>query len=175
MKTGKGLALVLVIAMGTWACPAQETALPTEPLPSAPSASASVTLTASNSSDGMMPGVERGSPLIVNNLNGLHRAPVMTGRVVDRNFLLINGLHVATAILDVELTQSCIASHSCKEGNPMMPSSQAGQLAVSFAFVSYGAGIGYWLKKHGSRMWWLAPTAGTASHIAGAATGLAHQ
>ncbi len=46
--------------------------------------------------------------------------------------MLVNGLQLGMMIFDVEMTQHCIADHHCQEGNPLMPSSHAGQLAVGF-------------------------------------------
>ena len=51
----------------------------------------------------------------------------------------LNGLHLGLAVLDVELTQHCIANHHCVEGNPLMPSSHAGQLGMNLALVGYGS------------------------------------
>jgi hypothetical protein len=79
------------------------------------------------------------------------------------------------ALFDVEMTQHCLADHHCTEGNPIMPSSHAGQLGVSFAMFAYGAGSSYWLKKHHFRLWWTAPVAGIVAHTAGVATGFAHR
>jgi len=55
----------------------------------------------------------------------------------------LNGLHLSVAIFDVEMTQHCIAVHHCREGNPLMPSSLAGELGVGFALVGYGAVVSY--------------------------------
>jgi hypothetical protein len=77
-------------------------------------------------------------------------------------------------LLDVGLTQRCIAAHRCAEGNPLMPSSLAGQLSVNFAYVGYAAFFSYNLKKRHSRFWWISPASGIATHSAGVATGLMH-
>jgi hypothetical protein len=73
------------------------------------------------------------------------------------------------------MTQHCIADHHCREGNPLMPSSLGGQLAINIALVGYGSISSYWLKKHHSHFWWTAPVAGIAAHSAGAATGFENQ
>ncbi|HUX46083.1 MAG TPA: hypothetical protein VMV57_15150 [Terracidiphilus sp.] len=95
-------------------------------------------------------------------------------RIVDGKFLMLNGMHLGMAVFDVEMTQRCIASHKCREGNPLMPSSQAGQIAVVFAYVAYGTVLSHWLKKHKSHLWWLPPTTGIVAHTVGTATGLLH-
>ncbi len=80
-------------------------------------------------------------------------------RTIDKKYMLVNGLQLGMMIFDVEMTQHCIADHHCQEGNPLMPSSHAGQLAVGFGFVAYGSGLSYWLKKHKSKQWWIPPVA----------------
>ena len=92
-------------------------------------------------------------------------------RIVDRKFLLLNGLHMGLAALDYGLTQHCIAAQHCREGNPLMPSSVAGQIAVGSAWVGSGFYISYHLKKQDSKLWWLSPVAGISAHAAGAVTG----
>jgi hypothetical protein len=93
-------------------------------------------------------------------------------RTLSGSFFLLNGLHLGMAVLDVELTQHCIANHHCSEGNPLMPSSQAGQLSVNVALVSYGTFLSYKLKKRESKLWFLSPAVGIAAHTLGAATGI---
>jgi hypothetical protein len=92
-------------------------------------------------------------------------------RVIDSKFLLLNGLHMGLAALDIGLTQRCLASGRCREGNPFMPSSLAGQAAVGSAIASYGFFASYGMKKHGSKAWWLSPVVGIGAHSAGAVTG----
>jgi hypothetical protein len=91
-----------------------------------------------------------------------------TSHTLDKKFFLINGLHVAAATLDVVLTQHCIQAKTCKEGNPMMPSSVAGQVGVDVALIGYGSFVSYKLKKHKSKVWWLVPTIGITAHGVGA-------
>jgi hypothetical protein len=86
----------------------------------------------------------------------------------------MNGLHLGMATFDVAMTQRCIADHHCQEGNPLMPSSLAGQLSIDFAYVGYGTFVSYRLKRHGSKLWWLSPTVGAAAHTVGVAIGFAH-
>lgn len=91
---------------------------------------------------------------------------------MSRGFFLLNGLHLGLAVLDVEMTQHCLANHHCVEGNPLMPSSHAGQLGINFALVGYGTFISYRLKKQGSKLWVLSPAAGIAAHAVGVASGI---
>ena len=92
-------------------------------------------------------------------------------RVFDSKFFLVNGLHMGLAALDIGLTQHCIATHRCREGNPLMPSSAVGQAAVNSAFVGYSFFISYRMKKHESKAWWIAPIVGTGAHTVGAVSG----
>ena len=100
--------------------------------------------------------------------------PLAEPRVLDRKYYLLNGLHLGMGLLDVGLTQRCIADHQCSEGNPLMPSSLAGQLSVNLAYVGYAAFFSYNLKKRHSRLWWISPTSGIATHSVGVVTGLMH-
>jgi hypothetical protein len=113
-----------------------------------------------------------------------HTEPIMSGfvrvpagqapRVLTSKFFLLQGLHLGMAVLDVETTQHCLAAHTCREGNPLMPSSQAGALGINFALVGYSSYVSYRMKSHKSNLWWLSPTTGTVAHVVGFATGLAH-
>jgi hypothetical protein len=102
-------------------------------------------------------------------------APVALRGIADSKFFIMNGIHLGMAVFDVEMTQHCIASHRCREANPVMPSSQVGQLSVNFALVAYSSGVSYWLKRRKSKLWWLPPSAGAAVHSVGVATGFEHQ
>ncbi len=93
-------------------------------------------------------------------------------RVLDSKYLLINGLHLGMAALDIGLTQHCIANHHCREGNPLMPSSLAGQVGVDAALVGSGAFMSFRLKKEDSKLWWLSPVVGMSAHTAGVLSGL---
>lgn len=120
----------------------------------------------------------------VKEFSDLHFSPRATGtmaaappapRVDVTKFLLVNGLHLGMAIFDVEMTQRCIASHHCYETNPLMPSSQSGQLSINLAIVGGVTWISYWTRKGGSKFWWLPPAAGAAIHGGGVVTGFQHQ
>jgi hypothetical protein len=95
-------------------------------------------------------------------------------KYTDRKFLLVNGLQLGMAVFDVGMTQSCIASHHCREANPLMPSSLAGQLSVAFASTAYETSVSYWLKRRKSRLWWILPASGAAAHAVGVASGFEH-
>lgn len=96
-----------------------------------------------------------------------YRAP----RILDTKFFLVNGLHLGLAALDIGLTQHCIATHRCREGNPLMPSSLAGQVGVDSALIGASAFISYRLKKQNSKLWRYLPTVGIGAHTAGTVAG----
>jgi hypothetical protein len=64
---------------------------------------------------------------------------------------------------------------SLSRDQPSDATSQAGQPSVNFGLVSCNSGISYWLKKHGSKLWWLPPSAGVVVHSVGVTTGFEHQ
>lgn len=109
--------------------------------------------------------------------SGFERPPALpiSSRTLSMSFFSMQGLHLGMALLDVGLTQHCIADHHCREGNPLMPSSRGGQLSIDFALVGYGAFVSYRMKKHNARLWWLTPATGAVAHVAGAATGFIHR
>src|SRR5579859_1262276 len=85
----------------------------------------------------------------------LVRPSFKRSRTVTPGFIVLNSMHLGLAVLDVELTQHCIANQTCVEGNPLMPSSHASQLGVNFALVGYGAFVSYKLKKQDRKLWLL--------------------
>ena len=106
---------------------------------------------------------------------GLKRVPAgRSPRFFNARYFWINSLHLSLAVSDIEMTQHCIDEHTCREANPLMPSSQAGKIGVNLGLVTYTAASSYWLRKHKSRVWWLGPTVGVAAHTVGLASGLAH-
>jgi hypothetical protein len=102
-------------------------------------------------------------------------SPAAKAEVMDKRYYFLNGLHLGMAVFDVEMTQRCISEQKCREANPVMPSSQAGQLSINFVLVGCEAWYSYWLKKHHPKVWWIAPLSGSVVHAAGVATGFEHQ
>jgi hypothetical protein len=106
---------------------------------------------------------------------GFKRVPAgRSPKFFDARYFWLNSLHLSLAVSDIEMTQHCIDGHTCKEANPLMPSSQAGKIGVNLGLVTYTAASSYWFRKHKSRVWWLGPTVGVAAHTVGLASGLAH-
>lgn len=168
MNRMQSTALGLVLAMAACTCFAQETSIPSAPLPDAPRLQA-----------GLKPVVAElpccfslsVSPVA----SAANLTPVRLDKTIDAKFVMLNSLHMGIMTFDVEMTQRCIAHHHCQEGNPLMPSSHAGQLAIGAGLVTYSSGLSYWLKKRKSRLWWIPPVAGVVAHTVGAATGFIHQ
>ena len=184
MNAVQSTMLGLAIAMGGWSCSAQQATNPFGQLERYAHLSARLAVpdneiassdsSSIDSSSSFSPGVVSPEPFAAGFVH-VPRVPVATPRTLSSKFYLLNGLHLGMAVLDVEMTQRCIATHHCREGNPLMPSSLAGGLSVNLALVGYGSYVSYRLKKHRANLWWLSPTVGTASHVVGVTTGLMHK
>ena len=180
MNAVHGTMLGLAIMMGGWACSAQEATIPFRQIERDAQLAARLTVpgnkTASSPFSSSLPS---GAVPAAPSAAGFVRVPPVTvPRTLDSKYFLVNGLHLAMAVLDVEMTQRCIATHQYKEGNPLMPSSLGAQLGVDFVLVGYGSFVSYKLKKHGSSMWWITPMIGVTTHSIGVGIGinaLAHQ
>lgn len=155
----------------------QQNTLTTENLPSAPSqlldSSSRVDFNALAGDGNSSSSLTRSSAALAS----LRMAPQPAAkeRVADKKFLLMNGLALGMAVFDVEMTQSCIASHRCRETNPLMPSAHAGQLGLNLGLVSATTWLSYRQKKAGSKTWWLPPIMGTVIHSFGVSTGFQHR
>ena len=120
MNAMHGTMLGLVVAMGGWVCSAQQASIPFGQL------EGNGQLSASSFSTGVTPS----EPFVT---GFVRMPPVTVPRTLGSSYFLLNGVHLGTAVFDMEMTQHCIATHQCREGNPLMPSSLAGQLSVDFA------------------------------------------
>lgn len=173
MKTVNVTVLGLAMAIGSLAVSAQDTAIPFKQIEKDAQFSANLMMPPGEAAVSRANG---GASVSSSAAVSVFRAPApVRPQILDKKFFLLNGLHLGMAVLDVSMTQHCIADHHCQEGNPLMPSSLAGQLGVDFAFVSYGTFVSYKLKKHGSKMWWLSPVVGSGAHGAGVASGIVNR
>ena len=172
MNAVNGTMLCLAVAMGALACSAQDATIPIRQIERDAQLSAKLATPGGEAAVSHSNGVPSGSSSAAGFVlvPPAYKAP----RTLSRGFFLMNGLHLGMAAFDVAMTQRCIADHHCREGNPLMPSSLAGQLSIDFAYVGYGTFVSYRLKRHGSKLWWLPPTVGVASHAVGVASGFAH-
>jgi len=178
MNRVRGAMLSLAIAMGGCACSAQQTTVSFRQIEKDAKLSATLSLPDSELSSSLDAGI-LSSGLASSGFSGAgftRTTPTAARhRTLDTSFYLLNGVDLGMAVLDVEMTQHCIATHKCREGNPLMPSSQAGALSMSIGLVGVGTWASYRLKKHESRIWWLSPTSGIAGHFVGVASGLIHR
>jgi hypothetical protein len=170
MKALQGTLLGMAIVVGGLRCIAQDKTIPIRQIERDAQLSARVAAPPGEATIGHSSAIVPGS----SSSAGFVYVPraIRTPRTMSRGFFLLNGLHLGLAVLDVEMTQHCLANHHCVEGNPLMPSSHAGQLGINFALVGYGTFISYRLKKQGSKLWVLSPAAGIAAHAVGVASGI---
>lgn len=172
MNTLHGTTIGLALVLGGLVCSAQDATIPIRQIERDAQLSANLTLRAGDAAINHANEIWSGSSPAA----GFVPVPRATAhpQTLSRGFFLINGLHLGMAAFDVGMTQHCLADHNCREGNPMMPSSLAGQLSVDFASVGLGTFVSYRLKKHGSKLWPLSPVVGIAAHGVGVASGFAH-
>lgn len=176
MNAMRHATLGLAISMGSLACSAQQATIPFGQIERGTQLYASLAaggseISSSSPLSSLSPGVADPEPYAA----AFERVPpVAVPRVLNSKFYSLNGLHLGMAVFDVEMTQHCIAVHQCREGNPLMPSSLAGQLSIDFAFVGYSSFVSYRLKKHRNRLWLLSPAVGIAAHAVGVESGFAH-
>ena len=173
MKAIQGTIMSFAVAMSGLMCLAQDTKIPFKQIQQEAQFSARATVPPNEAAIGHGNGMLSES----SSYAGSVRLPpaAKAPRTLSSGFFLAHGLHLGLAVLDVELTQHCIANHHCAEGNPLMPSSHAGQLGINFALVGYGAFVSYKLKKQDRKLWVLSPTVGIAAHTVGVASGIAHR
>ena len=182
MRKSNGLAMGLSLLLGVQACFAQHIPIPFEQLQSRAILSMRVaeqvightSAFPSGASHSLLAPVPK-SAVESPTARGTRIPPGTNARKLGAKYFLLNGLHLGMAGLDMALTQRCIDEHRCREGNPLMPHSLAGRISISSALVCFGALVSGELKKQGSNLWWVTPTAGILVHSAGAATGFTHQ
>ena len=84
-------------------------------------------------------GIPSTSPTVVSKSSGsatavmmmtgsVHAPAVVAHRSIGLSVFVVNMIQISAAGLDIAMTHRCIAGRTCKEGNPMMPSSLGGQL-----------------------------------------------
>jgi hypothetical protein len=172
MNTLHGAMIGLALVLGGFVCSAEEATIPIRQIERDAQLPAKLTALAGGATIGRAYEMPSGS----SSATGFVPAPRATAhpQTLSRGFFLINGLHLGMAAFDVGMTQHCLADHNCREGNPVMPSSLAGQLSEEIASVGLGTFVSYRLKKHGSKLWLLSPVVGIATHTVGVASGFAH-
>jgi hypothetical protein len=173
MKSVHGTLLGLAIAFGAIASSAQQVKVPFRQIERDSQLSARIEAPAGEAA---INSVSESSVAMSTSAGYVLPVPVYKrDRTMSASYFLWNGLHLGMAALDVTMTQRCIADRHCKEGNPMMPSSLAGQLSIDFSLVGYGAFMGYEAKKHDNKIWWLPSAVGATAHAAGVASGVVNR
>ncbi len=88
-------------------------------------------------------------------------------KVIDNKFIVLNAMHFALTVADVELTQRCMHAGTCRELNPTLPHSRLGMYAVNTATNVAVTYFSYRRKKSGKWGWWLAPAIDVGAHAVG--------
>ena len=88
-------------------------------------------------------------------------------RVIDKRFIGMSALVMGLTIADLESTQHCLSNHTCRELNPMLPTSRAGMYAVNVPINAGAMYLAYRLKAGGHRNWWIVPAVVAAGHGVG--------
>jgi hypothetical protein len=95
------------------------------------------------------------------------------GRVADGRFVALTVASVLLTVADVELTQRCLRSGRCHEGNPLVPTTSRAKLyPLQLGLTAAHSYLGYRLKKKGSRWWWVPQLSLSAGHGVGVAFGV---
>ncbi len=97
-------------------------------------------------------------------------APAKPKKVFDKKFAALSFLAAGLTVADFEMTQRCLARHTCVEADPLMPSSRAGMYATNMPLNAALFWWSYRRKAEGKRLWWVAPLVIIGSHAAGVAT-----
>jgi hypothetical protein len=85
-------------------------------------------------------------------------------RAADGKFWALTAASAGLMVADIEGTQRCLRSGTCREGNPLMPSSRAKVYAVQVPITVGITYLAYRLKKAKCAAWWLPHTALIGAH-----------
>ncbi len=89
------------------------------------------------------------------------------GKVIDKKFILLGSLVLATTAADMEFTQACQDAGTCTEMNPTIPRERWAKHMVN---IPTNAAVMYWAyrwKKQGKRLWWVPPLVDIGVHAVG--------
>jgi hypothetical protein len=76
----------------------------------------------------------------------------------------MTGITIASAIADVEFSQTCIKSETCIEANPVMPSSRWKAYAVQAPILALANLMAWKCFKKGHKHWWKPQVGVSAVH-----------
>ena len=77
-------------------------------------------------------------------------------------FLALTAALSALTVLDVELTQRCLAHGICHEGNPLLPESRWKVYVIQIPLTAGASYLGWRLRK-GKARYWRGPQVGVAT------------
>jgi hypothetical protein len=76
------------------------------------------------------------------------------GKAMRNRLMVVGGiLNIASAIADIEATQSCLRANTCREGNPIFGPSRARQYGLGIPITLADLSLAGYLKKHGNGNW----------------------
>ena len=93
----------------------------------------------------------------------------------EKKFWVLAVSNYASAIADIELTQSCIHSLTCREGNPLLPSGRKKAYPIQLGISTVTNIISYKLMKSGNTHWYIPQVAIISAHGVGITFGLRFQ
>lgn len=85
----------------------------------------------------------------------------------SRPFVALTAASAAATVVDALATNHCIAAHTCREGNPLLPQAGGPRTALMFGEWAAESALSYRLWRRGSRTWLVAPMAAIAAHGVG--------
>ena len=93
----------------------------------------------------------------------------------DKQFWILTAANYASAVADTELTQACMRSGTCHEGNPLLPSGRKKAYPVQLGISTITNIISYKLMKSGYKYWYVPQVAIIGAHGVGITFGLRFQ
>ena len=93
----------------------------------------------------------------------------------DKSFWILTAASYASVVADIELTQMCLRSGTCREGNPLMPSGRKTVYPIQLGISTITNIISYKLMKSGNKYWYVPQVAIIGAHGVGASFGLKFQ
>ncbi len=93
----------------------------------------------------------------------------------DKKFWVLAAANYTSAVVDIELTQSCIYSLTCREGNPLLPSGRKKAYPIQLGISTVTNIISYKLMKSGNTHWYIPQVAIISAHGVGITFGLRFQ
>jgi hypothetical protein len=87
-------------------------------------------------------------------------------------YWILTAITLGVTVVDVELTQHCLANGLCREGNPLLPSNRGKVYAIQLPLAIGVSYIGHRWHKDGFKYWWVPQAAVIAGHGVGIGFGM---